>query len=552
MNMHASFNPKDFINQALNFLRQTVFSEQSQLCSDSRLFKLHDVFVAYRMGSHIETANYHFLEKILSQNPSAILADIAQIDIIKNNNLSAEQLIQLKTIPYLCIENLYQHLGKIAHHFYENNQAITPIIGITGTNGKTSISTWLAQALSHLNTPLKTGLIGTLGSGIFPDLQLTGFTTPDALRLQKSIQHLQKHANVIAMEVSSHGLDQYRCAGIDFFSATFSNLTQDHLDYHGSLESYQQAKAKLFLYDNLEYAILNINDAFSQQLADITTAKKRLFYGFEDEHLQQFIANQGLRTGDGLIIIKNYCYSHAKYTIDIHIELNQQQENYKCIEDTLTTHLIGDFNLSNLLAVIANLLSLNLNWADIKQAIAFIVPVCGRLEKILPINQNNQSNQTKQLPLVLVDYAHTPDALDKTLATLHQLINKANQGKLICVFGCGGNRDAFKRPLMLEAVKKHADSIIITDDNPRYEDPQAIVKDILSNQTSINTSVQVIHSRANAIETAIKNANCNDIILIAGKGHETYQEIKGQKYVFSDQDVASACLLNYLQTSINQ
>lgn len=378
------------------------------------------------------------------------------------------------------------------------------MIGITGTNGKTSCSHWLAEALTGLGR--KTAAIGTLGNGFPGALAGSSHTTPDAVTLQGLLAGFRDAgAAGAAMEVSSHALDQGRIAGVAFDVAVLTNLSRDHLDYHGDMAAYAHAKARLFGWPGLQWAVLNQEDELGQRLlADLRGGRTQtLSYGIDSGDLRAErleLAASGLRMtvatpwGGGEL--------HAP--------------------------LIGRFNAMNLLACLGALLASDAPLEQALQALATTRPVAGRMQRLGGAG----------LPDVIVDYAHTPDALDKTLATLRDL----TAGRLICVFGCGGGRDKGKRPLMGGIAAERADLAIVTSDNPRGEDPAAIAADILA---GMPPGQRVLLDRAEAVQAAIAEARAGDIVLIAGKGHEDYQESHGARRHFSDVEEAGRALKEY-------
>jgi UDP-N-acetylmuramoyl-L-alanyl-D-glutamate--2,6-diaminopimelate ligase len=380
------------------------------------------------------------------------------------------------------------------------------MVGVTGTNGKTSVAHWVAQALSRLGR--KAAVIGTVGNGFPPVGDAPGAltpalnTTPDAIELQQRLAHYrQQGATACAMEVSSHGLAQGRVNGTRFNIAVLTNLTRDHLDYHGDMESYAAAKARLFNWPGLEWAVLNVDDAFGLQLESETRPSRVAGYGFQ----------RGAVVGDSLRLSQT----------GLHLHVRTDWGNAD-----LDAPLLGRFNAANLLAVLTTLLVSGVKLDDACQALAHITPPPGRM----------QTFGGNAHPLVVVDYAHTPDALEKVLATLREIVSG---GRLICVFGCGGNRDRGKRPLMGQAASRGADEVWVTSDNPRNEEPRRIIDDILAGTSG---KPHVEPDRARAIFEAIGGAHQGDVVLIAGKGHEEYQEIAGERQVFSDVAVARKAL----------
>ena len=413
------------------------------------------------------------------------------------------------TVPNQPISDLRERAGMVAAKAYGNVSGSLNIIGVTGTNGKTSITQWLAQSIDILENKKSCAIIGTVGNGFFGELQETTHTTPDPVSVQTLLrQFKQLGANHIAMEVSSHGLHQYRVNGVPFKTAIFTNLTRDHLDYHNSMEEYGATKARLFHWQGLENAIINSDDEFGGRLIlqlkqQYAGSLKVYSYGFNenaDIRITEFIANtQGMKIG-----------------------LQTPWGN-----GAAQTRLLGRFNAQNFAAAIGALCVSGFEFQAALNALAQIRPATGRMDCI--INENK--------PLVVVDYAHTPDALEKALTTLREI--QAPDSKLWCVFGCGGNRDRGKRPLMGAVAAQYSDCPVVTSDNPRMEDPNAIIADILP---AVPNAVLVQVDRQTAIEQTIAQAAPQDIVLIAGKGHETYQDVQGVKHHFSDFEIAQLAL----------
>ena len=404
-------------------------------------------------------------------------------------------------VPNLPVPGLKQCIGEIAACVYGDPSSRLSMIGVTGTNGKTSVTHWIAQALNACGTP--SAVIGTLGNGFVGQLAPAANTTPDAVQLQEMLAQLVRAgARACAMEVSSHGLHQGRVNGCRFNVAVLTNLSRDHLDYHGSMEAYAAAKAGLFAWEGLEHAVLNLDDEFGQALAAKPSGARTVGYGL----CRGEVAAEAVKEGrEGMSLSLNTAWGRAE----------------------LKSPLLGRFNAYNLLAALAVLLVSGVPLEQACAALAQVRPPAGRMQTL--------GGGTH--PLVVVDYAHTPDALEKVLAALRPL---AGAGRVICVFGCGGNRDKGKRPLMGRAAVQGADLVFVTSDNPRNEDPLAIIDDIL--QGAKNGSARSEPDRARAIFEAIGAAKSSDIVLIAGKGHEDYQEVQGQKLHFSDAEVAQKAL----------
>jgi len=409
--------------------------------------------------------------------------------------------------------------GPIAAAYFEHPTAHLQVLAVTGTNGKTSTAWWLAQALSNLElmAPVPCGLVGTLGIGrppalgeaASPDLVSTGMTTPDPVLLQQHFRHfVQAGVQACAIEASSIGLEEHRLDGTRIHTAIFTNFTQDHLDYHGSMAAYWQAKRALFQWPGLNAAVVNIDDAQGVELA------------------------ASLQTG-ALALWTVSCQGEARLQAqDIHYEA--QGLRFSVVEGAeryrVQTRLIGSYNVANLLGVMAAMRTLGVPLAAVAQACTGLSPVPGRMECLGGVTQ----------PLVAVDYAHTPDALAKALQALRSLSNERG-GQLWCVFGCGGDRDTSKRPLMGAMAASHADRVLVTSDNPRSEKRDVIISQILLGLTG-QTTVMVQPDRALAIAQAITQAAPQDVILLAGKGHEDYQEVAGQRLPFSDLGLARAAL----------
>ncbi len=394
-------------------------------------------------------------------------------------------------IPILSIPNLREKLGIFANRFFPLKSKLN-LIGVTGTNGKTSVTHFIAQALTHLKQSC--GVIGTLDN--------TGLTTPDRLVLGELLHSLPQ---TVAMEVSSHALDQNRVADLPFQMAIFTNLSHDHLDYHHTLEAYAAAKAKLFALPSLKYAVLNQDDAhYSFFKNALTPTATLLTYSLHSKKADIYLLT-GADSAQG------------DSEISIH---TPEGEIHSKIQ------LWGDFNLSNILAVTAALIHLKYSPTDIQTALETLTPPKGRLEKIVLANQAT----------AVIDYAHTPDALEKILIAL----KKHTHNRLICLFGCGGDRDRSKRPKMAAIAEKYASFTILTEDNSRFEDPEQIFQDIyqgFSPAFKKSGAYQIIPSREHAINAACQMSEAGDVILLAGKGHETYLDIQGQKMTFDERHI---------------
>jgi UDP-N-acetylmuramoyl-L-alanyl-D-glutamate--2,6-diaminopimelate ligase len=377
------------------------------------------------------------------------------------------------------------------------------MVGVTGTNGKTSVTQWIAQALDARGR--KCAIVGTLGNGFVGELVAGPNTTPGAHVLREFLpESVQLGARACAMEVSSIGLHQNRVADIRFDVAVFTNLTRDHLDYHRNMAEYAAMKRKLFEMPGLGYAVLNLDDPFGRELAaQLKGRVTTIGYTLENATgTDRVLHATDLSESGGIAFMLD----------GVHFE----------------APVIGRFNASNLLAVTGALLAGNETLEDSAAVLRHIIPPAGRM----------QSLGGKDAPLVIIDYAHSPDALEKVLTTLRGT-TQARGGQLLCVFGCGGDRDPGKRPQMGAIAERLADAVVVTSDNPRSEAPQAIIEQILAGMTTIPAAEA---DRAAAIKAAIAAADAHDVILIAGKGHEPYQEIAGVRLPFSDLDCAKSAL----------
>lgn len=403
-------------------------------------------------------------------------------------------------VPNSAVHGLKRRAGELAAEFYGQPSHGVWMCGVTGTNGKTSCSQWIAAALERSGT--RSGIIGTLGCGFPGALRDAANTTPDALELQATLSELRAAgARAVVMEVSSHGLAQGRVNGVLFACALFTNLSHDHLDYHRSMEAYAEAKAQLFAMPGLEAAVLNLDDAFGRELARRLAGRVRCI-GYAMETAVQGATDEFIGLQPSMQIVSSWGRAQ------------------------LATRQVGRFNLANSLGVLGCLMARGLPFTDAVRLLAELPAVPGRME------------QVGERPLVIVDYAHTPDALEKVLGALRPLAAERG-GQLAVVFGAGGDRDPAKRPLMGAIAERGADRAILTSDNPRSEDPLRIIEAIAS---GMRAAAPREPDRRRAIERAVREAAPQDLVLIAGKGHESYQEIAGQRLPFSDQAVARAAL----------
>lgn len=490
--------------QAAAWLHQHV---SGNLCTDSRAVTQGDGFIAWPGAASDGRA---FVDAALSQGASACLVEAQGSEPwLKNWRSKGDSSLE----GVAAYSGLKADTGWIADAYYEQPSKALKVMAVTGTNGKTSITWWLSQALNALQPsnpakPIRCALVGTLGVGEPPHLTYTGMTTPDPVLLQSCFRKfVDEGVTHCAIEASSIGLTEQRLAGTHIELAVLTNFTQDHLDYHGSMAAYWEAKASLFAWPQLKAAVINLDDEKGAELA----------------------ANLKMQVTQGLDLWT--CSSQNKparlQASALHrsisgLSFDVIEGQAKC---SVQTSLIGDYNVDNLLAVIASLRALGVSLKDAAQVCSTLQAVPGRMEKVL-------ASPAEKLPLTLVDYAHTPDAITQTLLTLKPFA-QAMGSKLWCVLGCGGDRDASKRPLMAAAAQALADRVVITSDNPRNEMPQRIAQDMLQGLKAPHAAYLEL-DRAKAIAHAVATAGVQDIILIAGKGHEVTQEIAGVKYPFDD------------------
>jgi UDP-N-acetylmuramyl-tripeptide synthetase len=410
-------------------------------------------------------------------------------------------------VPHLPVEGLQMRLGQIADFIYGSPSQALWMVGVTGTNGKTSCAHWIGQALDACGR--RAGILGTLGNGLVGGMAPASHTTPDAPALHELLRQFKAAgARAVAMEVSSHGLDQGRVSGVKFDVALFTNLTRDHLDYHHTMAAYGQAKAKLFAWPRLRSAVINADDAFGQSLIDAGRAR-----GAQ-------VLSYGLSTAD--IAATGVQMSAGGMRLDVNTPWGKAN---------MASPMIGTFNAQNLLGVLGTLLASDVPLDTAAAALSRLQPPAGRMQRMGGDDR----------PLVVVDYAHTPDALEKVLIALRPAV--APTRELICVFGCGGDRDPGKRPEMGRIAARFADHVVVTSDNPRSEDPSAIANAVARGvRDEGNRRWTIDIDRGDAIRHAIDAAKAGDVVLIAGKGHETYQDANGVRTAFSDAAVALAAL----------
>lgn len=524
MNQPLSLKPVKTIKELLgsdfvfenNRLHKSWDMEFQGLAIDSRKVRAGDVFLAYQ--GHASDGR-EYIQNAIDKGAVAVIVE-------KGRQWKEFSVINGK-IPVYVYPELRKQAGILAARFFGHPSAGMKVIGITGTNGKTTCSHVLAEALTLLNK--KCGIIGTLGNGFWGRLQTASHTTPDPVSLQKTVKKL-KHAGAefLAIEVSSHALDQGRVNGMHFDTAVLTNVTQDHLDYHGTLQHYAEAKKSLFHWQTLQHAVLNLDDPFGQAWArdcgnadnstDVAEGDSKqgalhcIGYGSQAESgrfkaapREQIIAHNIVSDASGISFDFDSPWGNGHIANEL---------------------MFGHFNVSNLLAVSGVLFTAGFGLDDIEYALSNVHGVPGRMEKIYALGK----------PTMVIDFAHTPDALENVLSALQSY----TKGRLVCVFGCGGDRDKDKRPLMGRIASELADSVIVTADNPRSETNESIFKDILAGiDSSVKDTgkVAVIENRAEAIAQAINFSREGDVVLIAGKGAEDYQEIDGKKLAYSDIEV---------------
>ncbi len=487
-------------NSALSAVADVMVNGITQ---DSRQADGNYLFIALAgTASH----GLQFAEQAVNSGASVVLWDSAD----ENQQVMLDALAN--RVVCLQVADLQQKTGEIASRFFNHPSRDLNLIGVTGTDGKTSVSHYIAQCLNTGTAPC--GVLGTLGNGLVNALKPTGLTTASAVQVQLSLARLvDAGAMAAVIEVSSHGLDQGRVNSVEFDTAVFTNLSQDHLDYHKTMESYFEAKSKLFEMQAVKSAVINLDDAFGRTLAQ-KYRKNLAVYGYSLSPDVKTLASFADR------VIHATSIKPTRHGFEINVDT---PEGSGCFE----LKLLGRFNVSNTLAVLATLLLNKVTLDESLVRIQAIRPVDGRMELIEADNK----------PTVMVDYAHTPQGIAAACDAARQHFS----GKLWCVFGCGGDRDREKRPLMAQAAEHFADHIIVTSDNPRHEDPQGIIEQIVSGFDRPD-AVRTDSDRREAIAYAITQAAAEDIILIAGKGHESYQIVGDSHIDFDDRKVARELL----------
>ena len=512
----------------------------ARLSADSRRIAQGDVFIAHAAAPEYGIAldGRRFIDDAIARGAVAVIHDTS--DFIWDARLE---------VPHLGCADLRAIAGPLANAHYGHPDQDLFTVAVTGTNGKTSCSQWLAAALSRNGRPAV--VIGTFGVGLYENgrsgtFDTTGYTTPDAVQLQAALAKARDAgAGALTIEASSIGLQQQRMAGLHVDVALLTNLTRDHLDYHGDMAAYESAKTILFDWPGLQHAVLNFDDPMGARVAARlrATAPAVRITGYTIDAAGPIAAAALAAFGCDDVCLSAEALHAGATGIRFQLRCTQPAASQPATtldrKSAVHTQLVGDFNVSNVLGVLGVLLARGMPLANAMAAIEALQPVAGRMQQIGGVDQ----------PLVVIDYAHTPDALEKTLASLRQ-VAQDRHGALWCVFGCGGDRDPGKRPQM-GAISRAADHVVVTSDNPRGEAPGAIIADIMAgfgssdavNDTSAASAPpQVIEDRATAILWALRHAAKNDVVLLAGKGHENTQEIRGRKLQFLDADHAALAL----------
>lgn len=478
--------------EAAQWLRARV---RGSLHADSRKVLAGDGFVAWPGAA---TDGRRHVADALAKGATACLVEHEGVETFGFSGDAVASYAGLKAAT-----------GPIAAQYYEHPSEQIDLLAVTGTNGKTSTAWWLSEAISSVPGRGPCAVVGTLGIGRPPGLTYTGLTTPDPVMLQRSLRgFVDQGYSACAIEASSIGIVERRLDGTRIAVAVFTNFTQDHLDYHGSMEAYWQAKAELFAWPGLRAAVVNIDDVHGASLAADMAAR-------------------GSKTGIDLWTLSTAGTPARLAARDIGYDA--QGLRFTVVENgatpiSMATGLIGQYNVSNLLGVIGALRALGLSLPEAVAACDRLTPVPGRMERV---------PGGVDAPMVVVDYAHTPDALDKALAGLRPLAQQRG-GRLWCLFGCGGDRDPIKRPMMGAVAEAQADHVLVTSDNPRNEKPDVIISQILLGLTSPERA-QVEPDRARAIAQVVAQAAARDVVLLAGRGHELWQEVaNGERIAFSD------------------
>ncbi len=462
----------------------------SHLSIDSRTVGKGSLFFAM---PGVKDDGRRYVREALASGASAVVFDTA--------DMQPDESIECAKAPLIGVRNLRQHIGTIADVFYDRPSARMQVVGITGTNGKSTCALLAAQALNALGR--QCGVIGTLGAGLPASLERTALTTPDAISVHRQVARILKSgARYLCLEVSSHALDQFRVQALRFDTVVLTNLTQDHLDYHGTMERYRASKARLFTDWRPAAAVINLDDSFGRSMLGHTRARREITYGCDPS---------------ALLTLQSCEVDAAGLNCEISVAGSVI---------SIRSRMLGRFNAMNLTAAAGILLALGCTPAQIETALNSVAPIRGRMDLI---------SGGASAPDVVVDYAHSPDGLEAALSSLRQMPYR----QITCVFGCGGQRDQGKRPMMGAIAERLAHRVILTDDNPRDEQPVLIVRDIMAGMQS---RPQVVHDREQAIGRAIEQSGTEDVVLVAGKGHEDTQTYQACTVHFNDRSVVQRIL----------
>lgn len=458
---------------------------------DSRTVATGDAFVAVP-GYQVDGRD--FMDAAIEAGAIVVLCESDGYGVREHGKAHVIEVPQLK-----------EHLSTIAARFFDEPSKAIQVVGVTGTNGKTSVTYLLAELLQVCG--VKAGVIGTTGSGFPGALLPESHTTPDPIAVQQRLAALRSEgAQVVAMEVSSHALVQRRVEAVQFAVGVATNISRDHLDYHGTMANYAGAKRRLMTELDTAQAVLNTDDAaLNAWLPDRPDAWR---FSLQPQQHDRCVYAQSIN------------YQDTGTRFEISVPINGQRQQF-----TVMSPLLGEFNVYNLLAALTATAQLGYNWPELCAAASQIKPVPGRMEAFHCAGK----------PLVIVDYAHTPDALQQVLTA----VRRHCQGQLWCVFGCGGDRDRGKRPQMGAVAAANADRVVVTDDNPRTEEPAHIVQDILAGMPRNDEQIRVVEGRRNAVDYAIENADSNDVIVLAGKGHEDYQVIGHERVAYNERAIVA-------------
>ncbi|MGD6858434.1 MAG: UDP-N-acetylmuramoyl-L-alanyl-D-glutamate--2,6-diaminopimelate ligase [Enterobacteriaceae bacterium] len=459
--------------------------------TDSKLIKNKDLFISTKCFENNK-------KNIINSLDNGASAALVSTDIKSKNN----KVIFYKRKQIIFVYKLNKYLSKIFSIFYKNPSKYMKVIGVTGTNGKTTVSNIILQWINLLGK--KSATIGTIGNGIFNKIKQTDYTTDLPSTVQRTLNDFRKNkVKYVSMEVSSHGLSQYRVDGVNFYISIFTNLSQDHLDYYKNMKEYEKSKWRLFSKLKVKKYVINFDDyvgkkwLYKKKNAVAVSSKCKTLYKF---------------------------YKYWLFAKNISFHKNFTKINFSSIwgDGSISTKFIASFNINNILLSLTTLLLLGFSKNDLIKCSKYLNPVCGRMEKFF----------RKKFPKVIVDYSHNPESLKQSL----MYVKKNCEGKIWCIFGCGGNRDKLKRPIMGNIASFYSDNLILTNDNPRFESEINIIKDILKG-VDISKNIYIIYDRNEAIKFSLLNANLNDFVIICGKGHEVYQIIKNKKIYQSDREL---------------